>query len=165
MVFFAMDEDNVQEQLRLPWIKFGSDSGSWDPETARSMTHPRSYGTYPRILGRYVREEGVLGLEDAVRKMSSAVADRVGLRERGQVRAGFFADIVVFDEKDIGERASFTDPHRLAEGVFHLFVNGAPVISDGRVTGLTPGRFLRGPGARRDREQITAGPGGRTDRK
>jgi dihydroorotase/N-acyl-D-amino-acid deacylase len=148
MVFFAMDEENVRVQLGLPWIKFGSDSGSWDPERARSMTHPRSYGTYPRILGRYVREEGALGLEDAIRKMTSAVADRVGLRERGQVRSGFFADLVVFDEARVAETATFTDPHNLAEGVVHLFVNGQPVISDGQVTELTPGRFLRGPGAR-----------------
>jgi dihydroorotase/N-acyl-D-amino-acid deacylase len=148
MVFFAMDEENVREQLGLPWIKFGSDAGSWDPERARNMTHPRSYGTYPRILGRYVREEGALELEDAIRKMTSAVADRVGLRDRGQVREGFFADLVIFDEDRIAETATFTDPHNLAEGVVHLFVNGRPVISHGRVTGLTPGRFLRGPGAR-----------------
>jgi N-acyl-D-amino-acid deacylase len=148
MVFFAMDEDNVRNQLRLPWIKFGSDSGSWDPSTARSMTHPRSYGTYPRILGRYVRDEGALELEEAIRKMTSAVADRVGLRDRGQVRAGFMADIVVLDMALVRETATFTDPHRLAEGVVHLLVNGRPVILNGGLTGLVPGRFLRGPGTR-----------------
>lgn len=148
MVFFAMDEDNVRRQLRVPWIKFGSDAGSWDPETARSMTHPRSYGTYPRILGRYVRDQEALELEEAIRKMTSAVADRVGLRDRGQLRGGFMADIVVFDPARVRETATFTDPHQLAEGVVHLFVNGRPVIFGGEYTGAMPGRFLRGPGAR-----------------
>lgn len=146
MVYFAMSEENVRMQLRLPWIKFGTDAGVWDPEEAESMTHPRAYGSYPRILGRYVRDEGVLGLEEAVRKMSWAVADRVGLRDRGQIREGFFADIVVFDPETIAETATFTDPHRLATGVRHLFVNGEAVIRDGEYGGARPGRFLRGPG-------------------
>jgi dihydroorotase/N-acyl-D-amino-acid deacylase len=149
MVYFAMDEANVRELLRQPWMKFGSDSGVWDPETAEGMTHPRGYGTYPRILGRYVRDEGVLGLEEAIRKMTSAVADRVGLRDRGLVREGHRADLVVFDEAGIAEVASFTDPHRLSQGVRYLFVNGIAVIRQGAYTGALPGRFLRGPGARR----------------
>jgi N-acyl-D-amino-acid deacylase len=148
MVYFAMSEENVSRQLTLPWMKFGSDSGSWDPQTATSMTHPRTYGTYPRILGRYVREEGVLPLEEAIRKMTSAVADRVGLRSRGQIREFFFADIVVFDESAIREESTFTDPHRLATGVRHVFVNGRPVILGGEYTGALPGRFLKGQGTR-----------------
>lgn len=148
MVYFAMNEENVRELLRQPWMKFGSDSGVWDPERATGMTHPRGYGTYPRILGQYVRAEGVLALEDAVRKMTSAVADRVGLRERGLVREGYFADLVVFNPDGIQEVATFTDPHRLSWGVTHLLVNGEAVIRDGRYTGAFPGRFLRGPGAR-----------------
>ncbi|MDT8342410.1 MAG: D-aminoacylase [Longimicrobiales bacterium] len=149
MVYFAMDEANVRDLLRQPWIKFGSDAGVWDPARAEGMTHPRAYGTYPRILGRYVREEGVLTLEDAVRKMTSAVADRVGLAGRGTVRAGYYADLVVFDAETVAETATFTDPHRLARGVVHLFVNGTAVLRDGAYTGARPGRFLRGPGARR----------------
>jgi dihydroorotase/N-acyl-D-amino-acid deacylase len=148
MVYFAMSEENVRELLRQPWMKFGSDSGVWDPERATGMTHPRGYGTYPRILGKYVRAEGVLPLEDAVRKMTSAVADRVGLEGRGLVREGYFADLVVFDPAAIQELATFTEPHQLSWGIEYLFVNGDPVLAEGRYTGATPGRFLRGPGAR-----------------
>jgi dihydroorotase/N-acyl-D-amino-acid deacylase len=147
MVYFAMSEDNVRAQLAMPWMKFGSDSGARDPAAATSMTHPRTYGTYPRILGMYVRDQNALPVEDAVRKMTSAVADRVGLRDRGQVRQSFFADLVVFDESAIRENATFTDPHQLSSGVVHLFVNGEPVLRDGEFTGASPGRFLRGPGA------------------
>jgi N-acyl-D-amino-acid deacylase len=147
MVYFAMSEENVRKKLRLPWIKIGSDAGSRDPATASGMTHPRGYGTYPRILGLYVRDEGVLGLEEAVRKMTSAVADRVGLAERGLVRKGYFADLVLFDPETIGEEASYTDPHRLSVGIENVLVNGVPVVRYGELTGALPGRFLRGPGA------------------
>jgi dihydroorotase/N-acyl-D-amino-acid deacylase len=148
MVYFAMSDDNVAALLSQPWMKFGSDAGIHDPATARGMTHPRAYGTYTRILGRYVREEGRLPLEDAVRKMTWAVADRVGLEERGQILEGWFADLVVFDPGELAEVATFTDPHRLSRGVRHLFVNGRAVLRDGAFTGASPGRFLRGPGAR-----------------
>ncbi|MEJ2538430.1 MAG: D-aminoacylase [Gemmatimonadota bacterium] len=148
MVYFAMSEENVEELLTLPWMKFGSDSGVHDPKNATGMTHPRGYGTYPRILGRYVRDEGVLPLEEAVRKMTSAVADRVGLEARGLLREGWYADVVVFDPATIAEVATFTEPHQLSRGVRHLFVNGEGVIREGRFTGASPGRFLRGPGAR-----------------
>jgi len=147
MVYFAMSDENVRAKLRLPWIKIGSDAGARDPERASGMTHPRTYGTYPRILGQYVREEGVLTLEEAVRKMTSAVTDRVGLVRRGQVREGWFADLVVFDAETIREVTTYTDPHRLSEGVVHLLVNGVPVLLGGERTGALPGRFLRGPGA------------------
>ncbi len=152
MVYFAMSDDNVREKLRQPWIKIGSDAGARDPATATGMTHPRAYGTYPRILGLYVRDEGVIGLEDAVRKMTSAVMDRVGLEARGLVREGYFADIVVFDPETIDEVTTYTDPHQLSTGVSHVLVNGVPVMLDGELTDARPGRFLRGPGAavRRD---------------
>ncbi len=149
MVYFAMSEENVRALLRQPWMKFGSDSGIHDPGAATGMTHPRGYGTYPRILGRYVRQEGVLSVEEAVRKMTSAVADRVGLVRRGMVREGWFADLVVFNPAGIAEEATFTEPHQLSRGVAHLLVNGEMVIRDGAFTGGSPGRFLRGPGARR----------------
>lgn len=149
MVYFAMSDENVAGLLGQPWMKFGSDAGIHDPSTARGMTHPRAYGTYPRILGRYVREEGRLSLEEAVRKMTAAVADRVGLYRRGQIREGWFADVVVFDPETVAEVATFTDPHRLSQGVRHLFVNGEAVLRDGEFTGASPGRFVRGPGARK----------------
>jgi len=147
MIYFAMSEEAVRQNLRLPWIKFGTDGAGWNPRGSGGQPHPRAYGTYPRILGRYVREEGVLTLEDAVRKASSAVADRVGLRERGTVRPGYFADLVVFDFGAVEERATYERPHQLAEGVVHLFVNGQAVIREGEATPARPGRFLRGPGA------------------
>ena len=110
------------------------------------MTHPRAYGTYPRILGRYVREERVLTLEDAVRKASSAVATRLSIQDRGLIRPGFFADLVVLDPATIIDHATFERPHQLSTGVLHVFVNGVAVVRDGRHTGATPGRAVRGPG-------------------
>lgn len=148
MVYFAMSEENVRRQLDVPWMKFGTDANVWDPETAGGMTHPRGYGTYPRILGRYVRDEEILTLEEAIRKMTWAVARRLGLSGRGQVQEGFYADLVVLDPATVYETATFTEPHRLARGVRHLFVNGRAVISDGEATDERPGRFLKGPGAR-----------------
>jgi N-acyl-D-aspartate/D-glutamate deacylase len=149
-IYFSMDEANVRKQLSLPWIKIATDAGGYDPAwaVARGPVHPRSYGTYPRVLGHYVRDEGVLPLEDAVRKMTAAVADRLGLRERGLLRAGCYADVVVFDPATIGDKATFAEPHQLATGVRDVWVNGARVLRDGAHTGATPGRVVRGPGGR-----------------
>ncbi|HEX9611365.1 MAG TPA: D-aminoacylase [Gemmatimonadales bacterium] len=145
-IFFMMSEENVVLQLRQPWIKIGTDAGGFDPDSARGLTHPRAYGTYPRILGRYVREQRVLSLEDAVRKMASAVATRLGIRDRGLLREGYFADVAVFDPATISDRATFERPHQLSVGMRHVFVNGVAVVSDGRHTGAKPGRIVRGPG-------------------
>ena len=145
-IYFLMSEENVALQLRQPWIKVGTDAGGFDPDSAAGLTHPRAYGTYPRILGRYVREQGVIGLEEAVRKMSSAVATRLSIRDRGLLREGYFADVVAFDPAAIADRATFERPHELSVGVRHVFVNGVPVVRDGRHTGARPGRIVRGPG-------------------
>lgn len=150
MIYFAMDEDRLRQKLALPWIKFGTDGAGWNPERAGGQPHPRAYGSYARIFGRYVREEGVLTLEEAVRKASWAVAERLGISDRGLVVPGFHADLVVFDPETFEERSTFERPHQLAVGVEHLFVNGVPVISHGEATGARPGRFLRGPGATPD---------------
>jgi dihydroorotase/N-acyl-D-amino-acid deacylase len=149
-IYFSMDEANVRMQLGLPWIKISTDAGGYDPTwaTALGPVHPRSYGTYPRVLGRYVREERALVLEDAVRKMTSAVADRLGLRERGLLRAGCYADVVVFDPATIADRATFEAPHQLATGVRDVWVNGVQVLLGGTHTGATPGRVVTGPGRR-----------------
>lgn len=149
-IYFSMSEENLKLQLREPWIKISTDAGGFDPAWARELgpIHPRAYGTYPRVLGKYVREEGVLTLEDAVRKMTSAVADRLGLRERGQLRAGMMADVVLFDPETIADRASFDDPHQLSVGVRDVWVNGARVLSEGEHTGAMPGQVVRGAGAR-----------------
>ena len=145
---FTMSEDNVQMQIKWPWVVIGTDAGGFDPDSAKSVVHPRAYGTYPRILGRYVREQKLFTLEEAVRKMTGAVATRLGLRDRGLLREGMFADVVVFDDKTIIDVATPEKPHQLSRGVEHVFVNGVQVVRDGRHTGATPGRVLRGPGAR-----------------
>ena len=147
MIYFAMDEDNIRRKLTLPWMKFGTDGAAWNPARAGGQPHPRAYGTYPRILGRYVRDEGVLPLEDAVRKSSWAVADRIGLAYRGLVAEGFYADLAIFDPERIAERSTFEQPHQLATGMVHVFVNGVAVIRGGEATEARPGRFVRGPGA------------------
>ena len=147
-VYFLMSEDNVKLNIAQPWMKFGTDAGGADPDSARSLTHPRSYGTYTRILGRYVRDEKVIPLEEAVRKSTSAVATRLSIPDRGVLREGFFADIAVFDPATIIDRSTFEQPHVLSEGVKFVFVNGTPVVRDGKHTGAKPGRVLRGPGAR-----------------
>ncbi len=144
---FTMSEDNVRMQIRQPWVVIGTDAGGVDPDSTKYVVHPRSYGTYPRILGRYVREQKLLTLEDAVRKMSGGVAARLGLRDRGLLREGMFADVVVFDDATILDLATPEKPHQISRGVEQLFVNGVQVIRDGRHTGATPGRALRGPGA------------------
>lgn len=141
-IYFKMSEENVCLQLQQPWIKISTDAGGMDPLWAkeRGPTHPRGYGTYPRVLGKYVREEGVIPLEDAVRKMTSSVADRLRLHKRGLVREGHYADIVVFDPQTIADRATFTDSHQLSVGVRHVWVNGVRVLADGVHTGAMPGR-------------------------
>jgi N-acyl-D-aspartate/D-glutamate deacylase len=147
-IYFSMSEDNLPMQLSQPWIKISTDAGGYDPVWAKEQgpVHPRSYGTYPRVLGRYVREEKVMGLEDAVRKMSSSVADRLGLRDRGLLRQGLQADVVIFDPHTVADRATFEEPHQLAAGISEVWVNGARVLRRGLHTGATPGQFVRGPG-------------------
>jgi dihydroorotase/N-acyl-D-amino-acid deacylase len=148
-IYFMMNEENVKLQMRQPWIKFGTDAGGHDPDRTKELVHPRSYGTYPRILGKYVREEGVLSLEEAVRKMTSAVAGRLSIPDRGLLREGFLADVVVFDPKTVADRATFDKPHQLSDGIRDVLVNGIGVVRDGKHTGAKPGRIVRGAGYRR----------------
>ncbi|MEM7030427.1 MAG: D-aminoacylase [Chloroflexota bacterium] len=149
-IYFSMSEDNVRVQLQQPWIKVSTDAGGFDPEWGKKLgpTHPRAYGTYTRVLGKYVREEGIITLEDAIRKMSSAVADRLGLRERGRLQTGSYADVVMFDPDTIGDRATFEEPHQLSVGVQAVWVNGVQVVSQGEHTGAKPGQIVKGPGAK-----------------
>jgi N-acyl-D-amino-acid deacylase len=146
--YFEMSEANLRRQMVLPWVKFSTDAGGVDPAALgdRGLLHPRAFGTYPRVLGHYVRDEGVLPLEDAIRKMTSAVADRLFLRDRGMLRAGMKADILVFDPNTVADRATFADPHQLSVGVRDVWVNGQRVLRNGSHTGATPGRRLYGPG-------------------
>jgi dihydroorotase/N-acyl-D-amino-acid deacylase len=147
-VYFLMSEDNVKLNLAQPWMKFGTDAGGVDPDSARGLTHPRAYGTFTKILGRYVRDEKVIPLEEAVRKATSAVATRLSIPDRGLLREGFFADITVFDPATIIDRSTFEQPHVMSEGVRYVYVNGQLVVREGRHTGAKPGRTLRGPGGR-----------------
>ncbi len=145
-VIFIASDSNVAMQVRQPWMKFGTDAEAFDPDSAKIVTHPRAYGTYPRILGRFVREERILALEDAVRKMSGAVAERLGVRDRGELREGMYADVMVFDPNTIIDRATYEHPHQLSVGVRYVLVNGVPVVDDARVTGARPGMVVRGSG-------------------
>jgi N-acyl-D-amino-acid deacylase len=149
-VYFLMSEENVQRQITLPWVAFGSDAGSLYPGGAflRSNPHPRAYGNFARLLGRYVRDLGLIPLEEAVRRLTSFPAENLGLRDRGRLQRGYLADVVVFDPTTITDHATFDDPHRLSTGVEQVFVNGVHVLRDGEHTGATPGRVVRGPGWR-----------------
>lgn len=147
-IFFLMSEDNVALQLKQSWIKIGTDAEGPDPDSTTVFTHPRSYGTYPRILGKYVRDEHVLTLEDAIRKMSGAVADRLLIHDRGLLREGMYADVVVFDPATIQEHSTYDKPNQASTGVREVYVNGVEVVRDGRHTGAKPGRVVRGPGWR-----------------
>jgi dihydroorotase/N-acyl-D-amino-acid deacylase len=149
-IFFSMTEENLELQFTQPWIKISTDAGGYDPAWAVELGpyHPRAYGTYPRVLGRYVREKGILTLEDAIHKMSGAVATRLGLYERGLLRQGCYADVVILDPQTIGDRATFEQPHQLSVGVRDVWVNGERVLKDGAHTGATPGRIVAGPGSR-----------------
>jgi dihydroorotase/N-acyl-D-amino-acid deacylase len=145
-IYFMMTEENLKLQMQQPWIKFGTDASGEDPEKPMGLVHPRSYGTYPRILGKYVREERAMTLEEAIRKMSSAVTNRLYIKDRGLIREGYYADIVIFDQKTIGDRATYDNPHQVSVGVRHVFVNGVAVVKNEQHTDAKPGRIVRGPG-------------------
>lgn len=146
-IYFMMSEENLRLQVRQPWIKISTDAGGLDPARGGTLlVHPRAYGTYPRVLARYVRDEGIITLEEAVRKMTSAVADRLGLRDRGQVRPGMLADLVIFDPARVQDHATFTAPHQLSTGIRDVWVNGVAVLRDGQHTGAQPGRPVYGAG-------------------
>jgi dihydroorotase/N-acyl-D-amino-acid deacylase len=148
-LLFLMSEENIRLQLQQPWMKFGTDASSQDPATAQGMTHPRAYGNFPRLFGRYVREQRVIPLEDAVRKASSAVATRLSLTDRGVLKVGLKADVIVFDPNTIIDNATFDRPHQLSTGVRDVFVNGVAVLRNNAHTGAKPGVVVRGPGYRR----------------
>jgi len=148
--YFMMDEANVRLNLQQPWMKIGTDAGAVDPATFKGLVHPRSLGTFPRILGHYARDEQLMPLEDAVRKMTSATATRLSLHDRGLLKPGMFADVVVFDPKTIIDKATFEDPVQVSIGVRDVFVNGTAVIRGGTHTGAKPGQIVRGPGYKPD---------------
>ena len=148
VVYFLMSEENVMKQIAIPWVSFDSDAGSMSPEPPFSnfSTHPRAYGNFARLLGKYVREEQVIPLEEAVRKLTSLPAGNLGIAGRGSLEPGYFADVVIFDPETIIDHATYEDPHQYATGMVHVFVNGAQVLADGEHTGALPGQVVRGRG-------------------
>ena len=148
VVYFGMSEDNVRRAVGLPWMSFGSDAASMAPEGVflKSSTHPRAYGNFTRVLGKYARDEKATALPDAIRRLTSLPATNLGLKDRGSLKAGYAADIVVFDPARVGDTATFAKPQQLATGVRDVFVNGVQVLKDGQHTGAKPGRVVRGPG-------------------
>ncbi len=149
-IYFSMDEANVALGLRQPWVKISTDAGGVDPAWAKKLgpTHPREYGTYPRVLGKYVREERLLTLEDAIHKMSGAVAARLGLHDRGLLLPGYYADVLLFDAETVSDQATFEHAHQLSIGINDVWVNGTRVVRNGLHTGATPGRVVRGRASR-----------------
>jgi len=147
-VYFLMSEENVKKQIKLPWVSFCSDAGSLAPEGVflESSTHPRAYGNFARLLGKYVRQEKVITLAEAVRRLAALPAENLKLDKRGQIQKGYYADIAVFDPDTISDHATYEKPHQYATGMVHVFVNGKQVLKDGKHTGAKPGRFVRGPG-------------------
>jgi N-acyl-D-amino-acid deacylase len=148
VVYFLMSEENVKRQIAVPWVSFGSDASSMSAEGVfvKTSTHPRAYGNFARLLGKYVREEHVIPIEEAIRKLTSFPADTLRIHDRGRIAPGYFADLVVFDPATIADRSTYEQPHQYAVGVRQVFVNGIQVIRDGEHTGATPGRVVRGPG-------------------
>jgi N-acyl-D-amino-acid deacylase len=147
-IYFSQSEDVVRRAITLPWVSFCSDAASLAPEGVflKRNPHPRAYGAFARLLGKYVREEQLIPLEEAIRKLTSLPCDNLKIDRRGLLKEGFFADIVVFDPTTIQDHATFIEPHQYATGVAHVFVNGVHVLADGEHTGATPGRVVRGPG-------------------
>jgi len=148
VVTFTMSEENIKKEMRQPWVSFGSDASSMAAEGTflESSTHPRAYGNFARVLGKYVREEKVITLAEAVRRLSGLPAANLGIDHRGLLKEGYFADAVVFDPKTIADKATYENPHQYAVGMRHVFVNGAQVLKDGEPTGAKSGRALWGPG-------------------
>jgi N-acyl-D-amino-acid deacylase len=154
-VYFLMSEDNVRRQVQIPWLSFGSDAGAPAPEGVflKSNPHPRAYGNFARLLGRYVREEQLITLQEAVRKLTSLPAENLRIAQRGRLEPGYFADVVVFDPATIADHATFEAPHQLSTGVEQVFVNGVQVLRDGEHTNARPGQVVRGPGWQAKRRQ------------
>jgi N-acyl-D-amino-acid deacylase len=148
VAYFLMNEDNVKKQVSLPWVSFGSDEGSYTTEGVflKSNAHPRAYGNFARVLGKYTRDEKLMSLQEAIRKLAKLPANNLKLQKRGELKVGYYADIVIFDPAKVKDNATFDKPHQYSEGMLHVFVNGVQVLKEGEHTGATPGRFVKGPG-------------------
>lgn len=151
-VYFLMTEENIKKQIKLPYMSFGSDAGTMSPEGvfSKSSTHPRAFGNFARLLGKYVREENVISLEEAIYKLTGLPASNLKIQKRGQLKNGYFADVVVFDPNEISDHATFENPMQYATGVEHVWVNGTHVLENGNHTGAYGGRFVKGPGYKKN---------------
>ncbi len=145
---FLMSEENIKKKIKIPWISFGSDESSLAPEGVflKSNPHPRAYGNVARLLGKYVRDEKLIPLEEAVRRLTSFPAQNLKIKRRGILKHGYYADVVIFDPAKIKDLATYEKPHQYSQGVIDVFVNGIQVIKNSTHTGKTPGRVVRGPG-------------------
>jgi N-acyl-D-amino-acid deacylase len=155
-VYFLMSEDNVRKQIALPWISLGSDEGSYAPEGVflKSSCHPRAYGNFARLLGKYVREEKIISLEKAIYKLTALPATNLKIKKRGAIKAGYYADLAIFDPVRIQDHATFENPRQYSTGMVDVFVNGIQVLKDGEHTGELPGRVIRGPGWKFNKTKI-----------
>jgi len=146
--YFSMSEDNIKKEIALPWVSFGSDAGSFTNEGVFTKTnaHPRAYGNFARVIGKYSRDEKVISLQDAIRKLSKLPATNLRIQKRGELKVGNYADVVIFDPAKVKDNATFEKPHQYSEGVIDVFVNGVAVLLNGEHTGAKPGRFVKGPG-------------------
>jgi len=148
VAYFLMSEENVKKQVSLPWVSFGSDEASYTPEGVflKSNAHPRAYGNFARVLGVYTRDEKLMTLQEAIRKLANLPSKHLKLQKRGELKVGYYADIVIFDPAKVKDNATFDKPHQYSEGMIDVFVNGVQVLKDGEHTGAKPGRFVKGPG-------------------
>ena len=148
-IYFSMSEENIRKKIQIPWVSFCSDAGSYSDITKKFRTHPRAFGSFARVIGKYSRDEGLITLEEAVRRLSGFPAENLGILNRGVLKKGYFADIVIFDPEKIQDHATFNEPLQYATGVVHVFVNGEHVIKNGNHLGVFPGRFIKGSGAKK----------------
>ena len=148
-IYFSMSEDNIRKKIQLPWVSFSSDAGSYSDISKNFRTHPRAFGSFIRVLGKFSRDEGLLSLEEAVRKLAHLPATNLGLEKRGLLQAGYYADLVLFDPETVTDHATFDEPLQFATGVSDVWVNGQQVLKDSEHTGAFPGRFVKGSGATR----------------
>ncbi|NOX52156.1 MAG: D-aminoacylase [Gammaproteobacteria bacterium] len=148
VVYFLMSEENVRKTLALPWVSFGSDAGSMSTAGVflNTSTHPRAYGNFARVLGKYVRDERIISLPLAIHKLSKLPATNLRIRDRGEIKLGYYADLAIFDPAQITDNSTYAQPHEYATGMQHVFVNGQPVLLNGEHTGRLPGTVVRGPG-------------------
>ena len=147
-IYFLMDEENIKKELAQPWVSFGSDEGSYTSAGIflKSNAHPRAYGNFTRVIGKYARDEKVISLQEAIRKLTKLSAEKLHLQKRGELKVGNYADIVIFDPAKVEDHATFEKPHQYATGMIAVFVNGTQVLKDGEHTDAKPGRFVKGPG-------------------